>query len=344
MGVVPYLNDLKNIDTDSENLDDYQPKLEIVIPVHNENKNIKDLLKEIDLRLTEHHIEYHIIFVDDGSVDDTLKMLRMLHKTNRHVNYISFAKQFGKESAMLAGLKEAVEHVNSKDYVAIMDADFQDPPEELPQLYTLLQNNKDYDSIAAKRVNYKNESKFGRISSKIFYWLDNKLSDIKMPVGARDFRIMRMPKLKQVVELSERDRFSRYLFAYVGMKTYYVNITDEKRRQGKSSWNFQSLFRYATHGLVGNPSKLPQIVTEIGGIMFGIGLLGMIITWLNSANPAFSIPYAVHILGFLGILLTGVILGCIGLAMIYLAEIMQEVKKRPLYYIKETSFERTSNE
>ena len=332
---MPNVNNLKNINADS---DDYQPKLEIVIPVHNENKNIKDLLKEIDLRLTEHHIKYHIIFVDDGSVDDTLKTLRMLHKSNRHVDYISFAKQFGKESAMLAGLKEAVEHVNDKDYVAIMDADFQDPPEELPQLYTLLQNNKDYDSIATKRANYKNESKFGRMSSKMFYWLNNKLSDIKMPVGARDFRIMRVPKLKQVVALSERDRFSRYLFEYMGMKTYYVNITDAKRHQGKSSWNFQSLFRYATHGLVGNPSKLPQVVTEIGGIMFGIGLLGMIITWLNSANPAFSILYAVHVLSFLGILLTGVIVGCVGLAMIYLAEIMQEVKKRPLYYIKETSF------
>lgn len=336
-------NDI-DFDDVKHDMDTYQPKLEIVIPVHNENKNIKDLLKEIDLRLTDHHIKYHIIFVDDGSVDDTLKTLRTLHKSDRHVDYISFAKQFGKESAMLAGLKEAVEHVNDKDYVAIMDADFQDPPEELPQLYTLLQNNKDYDSIATKRVNYKNESKFGRMSSKMFYWLDNKLSDIKMPVGARDFRIMSVPKLKQVVALSERDRFSRYLFEYVGMKTYYVNITDEKRRQGKSSWNFQSLFRYATHGLVGNPSKLPQIVTEIGGIMFGIGLLGMIITWLNSANPAFSLPYTVHILSFLGILLTGVIVGCVGLTMIYLAEIMQEVKKRPLYYVKETSFERTNNE
>lgn len=273
-------------------------------------------------------IEY--LFVDDGSSDGTLTVLRNLQRHNDTVHYLSFSRNFGKEAAIFAGLQ----HVHG-DYVAIMDADLQDPPEMLPEMIKIL-NQKKYDCVGAVRTDREGEKKLISFFSNLFYKIVNHWSDVPMVPNVRDFRMMTRQMVDAVLEISERNRFSKGIFSWVGFDTKYLPYRNRERAAGQTSWSFLKLVYYAASGIINFSVKPLAIATWLGATSFILSILGIIFIIIRKIMiPASSIAGWPSLICLI-LLVGGVQLLCLGILGQYIGKLFTEVKNRPVYIVKET--------
>lgn len=304
-------------------------KISIVVPCFNEEESLPLFYKEISKVIDDMKVDIEYIFVNDGSKDNTLEAIRNLAKNDDKVKYISFSKNFGKEAAMLAGLKEA-----TGDYVTTMDADLQDPPELLIKMYDCLEEGK-YDCCATRSVTRKGYSFFRKLFTKWFYKIIEKISKVEMVDGARDFRLMNRKMVDALVSMGEYNRYLKGMFGYIGFDTYWITYENKERVAGTTKWNFWKLFSYAIDGIVGY-STAPLVFSAVLGFIFCILSICMIIfivlRTLLFGDPVSGWPSLVCII----FLLSGIQLFTIGIIGEYLAKVYLETKKRPIYIVKET--------
>ena len=305
-------------------------KLSVVIPCYNEQETIAIYLNEMKKIESELPLAFEYIFINDGSKDDTLLILREVADRYDNVNFISFSRNFGKEAALLAGLK-----ATTGDFVTVMDVDLQDPPELLPQMYQKIQEG--YDIVGTRRSSRTGEPVIRSFFAKKFYQVINQISDTEMVDGARDFRLMTRQVVDAILELNEVNRFSKGIFSWVGFDTYYISFENRERSAGETSWNFWSLFKYSLEGII-NFSEAPLIFATLIGLGSCImSILAMIYFFLDNLvtqNPVPGWPSLVCIILFLG----GLQLFCLGIVGKYIGKIFTEVKNRPNYIIKESYF------
>lgn len=307
--------------------------LSIVVPCYNEQEALPFFYKEITRVAAEmresHDADFEFIFVDDGSRDDTLTIARKLHSEDSRVRYISFSRNFGKEAGILAGLR-----ASKGDYVALMDADLQDPPAMLPQMLdTLLKEN--YDCAATRRTTREGEPPIRSFFARMFYKLINKISDADIVDGARDYRLMRRKMVDAILSMPEYNRFSKGIFGWVGFKTKWLEYVNVERVAGETKWSFWKLFRYSLEGIIGF-STVPLALASLLGILFCLlaffGIAFVIIRSFFWHDPTAGWQSLVCII----LLCSGVQLFCIGVLGQYLAKTYMEVKNRPIYIVRET--------
>ena len=307
--------------------------ISMIVPCYNEEESMPFFYKEAarvaqELK-TGYDADIEMIFVDDGSRDGTLKIARALHKQDARVRFISFSRNFGKESAIYAGLQAA-----KGDYVATLDADLQDPPALLPQMLAVLLEGE-YDCAATRRVTRKGEPPIRSWFAKCFYRLINKMSDTEIVDGARDFRLMSRKMTDAVLEMAEYNRFSKGIFSWVGFETKWFDYENVERVAGKTKWNFWGLFKYSIEGIVGF-STAPLVMAALAGVIFClaafVGILFVIIRALVFGDPTSGWPSMVCIILLVG----GIQLFCTGIVGEYLAKTYLEVKHRPVYITRET--------
>lgn len=306
-------------------------KLSVIVPCYNEAETVPlfyPAVEKVMRGLPE--LAYEYWFVDDGSSDSTLLELRKLYQQDsEHVHYISFSRNFGKESALYAGLQAA-----TGDYVVVMDADLQDPPAFLPKMYQLLQTGK-YDCIGTRRVDRKGEAKFKSFLSNMFYKVVNKISKTEIVPGARDFRMMTRQMVNAVLSMKEYNRFSKGIFSWVGFRTKYLPYHNVERVAGESDWNTWKLFKYAMDGISDFSQAPLNIAVWIGTVSFVISIIGLIVVIVRRfVNPASSI-FGWASLVCIILLLGGLQLLCIGILGRYIGRIYMQVKHRPIYIVQE---------
>ena len=305
--------------------------ISIIVPCLNEEEVLPLFYQSVEALLPELGGEIEYVFVDDGSSDGTLELLKAYRKQNLAVHYISFSRNFGKEAALYAGLQHA-----TGDYVTVMDADLQDPPALLIQMKNMLDENAELDCVGTRRITREGEPLIRSFFAKMFYKLINKISQVEMVDGARDFRLMRRQMVDAVLEVSEYNRFSKGIFAWVGFKTKYLEYKNVERVAGKTSWNFWQLLNYSLEGII-NFSDAPLTIAFWGGIVACLLafflIIIVIIRTLIFGDPTAGWPSMVSIILFLG----GFQLLTIGILGKYIGKIFMETKKRPIYVIKEKS-------
>ena len=306
-------------------------KISLVIPCYNEDESLKYLYKELEKVAGEMpYFDFEYVFVDDGSKDKTLSHLKELAAYDSKVTYLAFSRNFGKEAAMYAGLCNA-----TGDYVAIMDADLQDPPSLLPEMVTYLESG-DYDSVATRRVSRKGEPKIRSFFARRFYKLINRWSDADIADGARDFRLMTKDMVQAIVKMGERNRFSKGIFGWIGYRTKWLEYENEERVAGETKWSFWALFRYSIDGIV-NFTNAPLQIASVFGIIFTfiafIAIIFIMIRKFFWGDPVSGWPSLVCIIVFL----SGVQMFCIGIIGQYLSKTYVEVKERPHYIISESN-------
>ena len=306
-------------------------KISIVVPMYNEQESLGILYKELNRvtdTLPEYEFEY--LFVNDGSSDATLAEIRQLAEKDKRVRYVSFSRNFGKEAALYAGLKNA-----TGDYVATMDADLQDPPALLPQMIAMIEAG-DCDNVATRRVNRKGEPPIRSFFAKCFYKVMRHLSHIEIADGARDYRLMSRAMVDSIVSVSEYNRFSKGIFAWVGYETKWLEFENVERSAGETKWSFWKLVRYSFDGII-NFSDTPIRISSYLGLLLTVLSFGAIIMEVIRAlvfgDPVAGWPSLVCIITFIG----GIQLFCMGIMGQYIAKTYMEVKRRPHYIVKETN-------
>ena len=308
-------------------------KITAVVPCYNEQEALGLFYEELN-RVTEEmrDCEFEILFVNDGSKDRTLELMKELAEKDGRVKYISLSRNFGKEAAIYAGLEHA-----SGDLVAIMDADLQDPPRLLPEMYRAV-TEEGYDSVATRRVTRKGEPPIRSFFARMFYRLMNKMCKTEVVDGARDFRLMTRPFVDSLLSMKEYNRFSKGLFGWVGFRTKWIEFENVERVAGETKWSFWKLLLYAIDGMVAF-STMPLSVAALIGILMcviaAISIIFIIVRQLCFGGSAFGWPSMVCIMIFIG----GVQLLCMGIMGQYLAKTYLEVKNRPIYICKETNIE-----
>lgn len=304
--------------------------ISIIIPCYNEEESLPIFYKEISCIFTQMTCDYELIFVNDGSKDNTLNILKKLGSEDSHVFFLSFSRNFGKEAAMYAGFCNA--HGN---YVAVMDADMQDPPSLLPEMIKILQSGE-YDSVATRRVNREGEPPIRSWFARKFYQIINKISDADIVDGARDFRLMKREMVDAIVAMSEYNRFSKGIFGWIGFRTYWMPYENVERFAGETKWNFWKLFKYAIDGII-NFSQTPLSLASWGGIfMTGIAFIMtiyIIIQKLIFGNPVAGWSSLICVIVFIG----GIQLFCLGIMGQYISKIYMESKNRPHYILSESN-------
>lgn len=312
------------------------PMITAVVPCFNEEAALPYFYKEIcnvanHPRLTTYEFEF--LFVDDGSSDGTLALLKQLSHQDSRVRYVSFSRNFGKEAAMLAGLAEA-----TGDYVAVLDADLQDPPILIPEMLDYIENGDEdgklYDCVATRRVDRVGEPPIRSFFARQFYKLINRISKTEIVDGARDFRLMTRPFVDAVLQLKEYNRFSKGLFSWVGFSTKWIEYENVERVAGETKWNFFKLLLYSFEGITAF-STVPLALSSVAGFLLCIAaflaLLVIIIKTLVWGDPVGGWPSLACIVIFA----SGIQLLCIGILGQYLSKTYLEVKDRPVYIIKE---------
>ncbi len=305
--------------------------LSIIVPCYNEQENIVDFYNELlknETYFKSHDVDIEIIYVNDGSKDGTVAEVKKLHERDERVHLINFSRNFGKESAMIAGLERA-----KGDFVAIMDCDLQDPPALLPQMYEAIVN-EGYDSVATRRVSRKGEPPIRSFFARMFYRIINKMSKTEIVDGARDYRLMTRQFVDAVLSMGEYNRFSKGIFGWVGFKNKWIEFENVERQKGETKWSFWKLFLYALDGIVAF-STAPLAIASFMGVLFCllafIFIIFIIVRKLMFGDPTSGWPSLVCIIS----LVSGVQLFCIGIVGQYLSKTYLEVKKRPLYIVKE---------
>jgi glycosyltransferase involved in cell wall biosynthesis len=304
--------------------------LSIIVPCHNEEECIPLFYTEAERVRTANGLSFEYLFVDDGSSDATLDVLRALAADHPGtVRYLSFSRNFGKEAALYAGLKNA-----RGGYVTVMDADLQDPPDMLPEMLRLIEE-EGYDCVGTARTTRSGESPLRSLLSRAFYFVINSLSDTEIVHGARDFRLMTRQMIDAVLEMSEYNRFSKGLFTWVGFKTIYLPYENRERAAGTTAWSLPALLRYSLEGIV-NFSSAPLSFASYVGLFSCIGaliaLIFIVIRTLIYGDPTSGWPSMVCIF----ILFGGLQLLCIGILGKYVSKIFLETKHRPLYILRES--------
>ena len=307
-------------------------KISVVVSCYNEEKALPLFYEEMERvrkKDFEGIVEFEYIFVNDGSKDNTLKIIKELNQKDSKVRYISFSRNFGKEAAMYAGLEAA-----DGDYVTLMDADLQDPPALLKQMYDAIKN-EGYDSVGTRRVTRKGEPPIRSFFARKFYKIINKMSDIEMVDGARDYRLMKRQVVDSIISLKEYNRYSKGLFSFVGFDTKWIEYENVERVAGETKWSFWKLFKYALEGITAF-STTPLIFSSIIGLIFClvafIAIIFIIVKTLVYGDPTAGWPSMACIVVFV----SGIQLFTIGIIGQYLSKTYLEVKRRPIYIIKET--------
>ena len=306
-------------------------KLSVIFPCFNEEESIPLFYKEINkVSKNMKYVSFEFIFVNDGSMDKTLEVIKKIRKKDNRVRYISFSRNFGKEASMYAGLE-----ASSGDYVTLMDADLQDPPYMLEEMYKLIVDDN-YDCVGTRRVTRKGEPVIRSFFARLFYRIINKLSNIEMVDGARDYRLMTRQMVNSIISLKEYNRYSKGLFSFVGFKTKWLEYENVERVAGETKWSFWKLFIYAIDGICAFSTK-PLVISAVIGFLFCvisfIMIIVIIIKTLIYGDPVSGWPSLVCII----FMVSGIQLFCMGIMGEYLSKTYLETKKRPIYIIKESS-------
>lgn len=307
--------------------------LSVVVGCYNEEEALPYFYKEIcEVAKKMKDLNFEFIFINDGSKDKTLEVLKEFHEKDKRVRYISFSRNFGKEAAMYAGLEHS-----KGDYVTIMDADLQDPPYLLEEMYHGIKE-EGYDCVGTRRVTRKGEPPIRSFFARMFYRLINKMSKVELVDGARDYRLMTRQMVDAILTMKEYKRFSKGLFSFVGFKTKWLEYENVERVAGETTWSFWKLFIYAIDGITAF-STVPLVVSAAIGILFClisfIMILIIIIKTLLYGDPVSGWPSLVCII----FMISGIQLFCMGIMGQYLSNTYLETKKRPIYIIKEISDE-----
>ena len=308
-------------------------QISIIVPCYNEQEALPYFSKEI-IRIADQlpAYEFQIVFVNDGSKDKTLELLKSYEKSDPRIHYISFSRNFGKEAAMYAGFRYA-----TGDYVAVMDADMQDPPALLPDMLQIIKSGE-YDSVATRRENRDGEPPIRSFFARKFYKIINKISDADVGVGERDFRLMNRKMVDAICSMGEYNRFSKGIFGWVGFRTYWLPYKNVERVAGETKWSFWKLFKYAMDGII-NFSQVPlSIASWFGVIMTGISAIMFILLVAKKlfiGDPVDGWTSLICVI----ILIGGIQLFCLGIMGQYIAKTYMESKKRPHYIVAETDLE-----
>lgn len=313
----------------------HKKTVDIVIPCYNEEDVLHMFYKETQkvLDMIDGY-DFYYLFIDDGSRDKTLRILRELALLDSHIRYVSFSRNFGKEAGIYAGLKHA-----SSDYVIVMDADLQHPPALIPDMIHAIESG--YDCCAAMRLSRTGESKIRSAFSRTFYKISNRLTDVKMEQNAVDFRIMSRQMVDSILELSEVQRFSKGIFAWVGYDTKWIPYENVERPAGKSKWSFWGLFKYAIDGITAFSIAPLRLVSTMGCVISVFAFLYIAITLIQTLIFGIDVPGYVTTLCAV-LFLGGIMELSIGILGEYIGHIYMEAKDRPIYLIKETNLHRKS--
>lgn len=302
-----------------------------IIPCYNEEENVADIYNEIEKQeeyFKSKAIDVEFIFVDDGSKDGTVKEVKKLIEKDNRVHLVSFSRNFGKEAGIYAGLE-----ASKGDYVAIMDADLQDPPALLPELFKAVLD-EGYDSAATRRVTRKGEPPIRSFFARCFYKIMRKISDAELMDGARDYRLMTRQMVDAILSMKEYNRFSKGIFGWVGFNTKWIEFENVERRKGETKWSFWKLFKYSLEGIMAF-SNAPLALASYIGIFFTLlaflAIVFIIVRTLVFGDPTSGWPSMACIIVFVA----GVQLFCIGVVGQYLSKVYLEVKDRPIYIVKE---------
>lgn len=304
--------------------------LSLVIPCYNEQDNVEKLFNEINRVFASRVEDYEFVFVNDGSTDNTYKNLKKLFESNpqHNIQVLSFSRNFGKESAIYAGLSKA-----KGDMVCLIDADLQQRPEVVLEMLEVMAQDEDTDCVTA----YQEQRKEGKVISAIksvFYKMINKICDIDFVNGASDFRLMKRKMVNAILEMTEYNRFSKGIFSWIGFNTKYIPYTVADRESGETKWNFRKLMRYAIDGIVSFSTAPLKLSIYVGFISAALSIIYLIVVIIQKLCFGISVPgYAtiVVLLLFLG----GTQLFCMGLLGEYLAKVFTQVKNRPIFILKD---------
>ena len=304
--------------------------LSVIVPCYNEEENVKyfyDELMKNQPFFEEKKLDVEIIYVDDGSKDRTVTEVKKLRERADNVHLISFSRNFGKEAGIYAGFQKA-----KGDYVVMMDADLQDPPSLLPEMFSYIEQG--YDSVATRRVSRKGEPPIRSFFARMFYKIMNKISQADIVDGARDYRLMTRQVVDSILSMCEYNRFSKGIFGWVGYETKWLEYENVERVHGETKWNFWKLFLYSIEGITAF-STAPLAIASLVGVMFCIvsfiAIVFIIIRTLVWGDPVGGWPSLVCII----CLVSGVQLLCLGIVGQYLSKTYMEVKRRPIYLVKE---------
>lgn len=304
-------------------------KLSLVIPCYNEEENVALFYSEVEKKFANVDFDYEYIFINDGSKDKTYLKLKELAETHldKNINVINFSRNFGKESAMFAGLKESI-----GEYTVVIDADLQQDPSYALQMVQYLDEHPDFDSVAAYQEKRK-EGKILRMFKTSFYHMINRISQVEFVDGASDFRCLSRPMVDAILSLPEKNRFSKGIFSWVGFNTYYMPYDVLERVNGVSSWSFMKLFRYAIEGFV-SFTTTPLRIATIFGILFSIfAFIYLIVVIVQKLAFSIDVPGYATIICLI-LLIGGLQLFCLGIFGEYLARTYMETKQRPIYVAK----------
>lgn len=307
-------------------------KISIIVPCYNEEKALPLFYEELEknIKTFSDNLDFEILFVNDGSKDNTLNIIKELAEKDNRIKYVSFSRNFGKESAIFAGLENS-----SGDYVTLMDADLQDPPSLLLQMYKSV-TEEDYDAVGTRRVTRKGEPIIRSFFARIFYKLINHLTNFEMVDGARDYVFMKRIVADAIISLKEYNRYSKGLFSFVGFKVKWIEYKNIKRVAGETKWSFWKLTKYALEGITAF-STTPLLLSSIIGLIFCLVsfllIIAIIIKTLIFGDPTSGWPSLVCIV----FMVSGIQLFSLGIIGQYLSKTYLEVKKRPVYIVRETS-------
>lgn len=304
--------------------------LSIIVPCYNEEENIADfyheVLKNRDF-FEKKELDLEFLYIDDGSKDATVEEVKKLRAGDERVHLVSFSRNFGKEAAIYAGLQKA-----KGDFVVMMDADLQDPPALLPEMYSYIEQG--YDSVATRRVTRKGEPIIRSFFARMFYRLMNRISKTEIVDGARDYRLMTRQVVDAILSMTEYNRFTKGIFGWVGFETKWIEFENVERNKGETKWSFWKLFLYSLDGITAF-STAPLAVASIMGVLFCfVAFLLIVITIVRKlvfGDPTSGWPSLVCIIS----LISGVQLFCLGIVGQYLSKTYMEVKRRPIYLVKE---------
>ena len=304
--------------------------LSVIVPCYNEEENVPvfyDEMRKNEPFLEQEGLDLEIIYIDDGSKDGTAAQVRRLHEKDPRVHLVSFSRNFGKEAGIYAGFQKA-----KGDYVVMMDADLQDPPSLLPEMFSWIKQG--YDSVATRRVNRKGEPPIRSFFARMFYKLMNKISKTEIVDGARDYRLMTRQVVDAILSMCEYNRFTKGIFGWVGYRTKWLEYENVERAHGETKWNFWKLFLYSIDGITAF-STVPLAISSVVGLLFCfaafVAIAVLVVKNLITHDPVAGWPPMVCII----LLASGVQLFCVGILGQYLSKTYLEVKKRPIYLVKE---------
>lgn len=311
--------------------------LSVIVPCYNEQEALPFFYEAITKTASEMQtiwtdLQFEFLFIDDGSMDDTLSEIIRLREKDKRVRYVSFSRNFGKEAGLYAGLKYA-----RGDYAVTMDADMQDPPDLLPDMYRAVKE-EGYDSAATRRVTRKGEPPLRSLFARIFYRLINKMSAADIVDGARDYRIMTRRMIDTIADMKEYNRFTKGIYGWIGFNTKWIEFENVERVAGETKWSFWKLFKYALEGIIGFSTIPLSMATWFGILMSAVafwGIIFIIVKKLIIGDPTSGWSSMVCIM----LLIAGIQLFCMGVIGQYLSKTYLETKRRPIFIARKTSDE-----